>query len=188
MKMLFKQRMFSWFDSYDIYDEYGNTVFVVKGQLSWGHCLRIFDAAGCPVGCVKEKIFTWMPKFELYTGEDNYVGCLSRELTLFRPSYHIDCNGWRIEGSFWEWDYDILAPSRHTVAHIAKAACQVWLFREHFSASIASTTISAQRASLRGNKHIARGHTVPFHRFFPFVSATLAYQAALSLGVRLPVA
>ena len=28
------------------------------------------------------------------------------------------------------------------------AACQVWLFREHFSASIASTTISAQRASL----------------------------------------
>ena len=45
MKMLFKQRMFSWFDSYDIYDEYGNTLFVVKGQLSWGHCLRIFDAA-----------------------------------------------------------------------------------------------------------------------------------------------
>ena len=115
MKMLFKQRMFSWFDSYDIYDEYGNTLFVVKGQLSWGHCLRIFDAAGCPVGSVKEKIFTWMPQFELYTGEDDYVGCLSRELTLFRPSYHIDCNGWRIEGSFWEWDYDILAPSRHTV-------------------------------------------------------------------------
>ncbi len=28
------------------------------------------------------------------------------------------------------------------------AACQVWLYREHFSASIASTTISAQRASL----------------------------------------
>ncbi len=100
MKMLFKQRMFSWFDSYDIYDEYGNTLFVVKGQLSWGHCLRIFDAAGCPVGCVKEKIFTWMPQFELYTGEDDYVGCLSRELTLFRPSYHIDCNGWRVEGSF----------------------------------------------------------------------------------------
>lgn len=36
MKMLFKQRVFSWFDSYDIYDEYGNTLFVVKGQLSWG--------------------------------------------------------------------------------------------------------------------------------------------------------
>ncbi len=40
----------------------------------------------------------------------------------------------------------------------------------------------------RGNNFPARGAAVPFHRSFPFVSATLAYQAALSLGVRLPVA
>ena len=46
MKLLFKQRMFSWFDSYDIYDESGNTVFVVKGELAWGHLLRIYDAQG----------------------------------------------------------------------------------------------------------------------------------------------
>lgn len=36
MKLWFKQRMFSWFDSYDIYDENGQTMFVVKGALSWG--------------------------------------------------------------------------------------------------------------------------------------------------------
>ena len=46
MKLLFKQRLFSWFDSYDIYDEAGNTVYVVKGQLSWGHKLVIYDAYG----------------------------------------------------------------------------------------------------------------------------------------------
>ena len=40
MKLLFKQRFFSWFDSYDIYNEAGDTVYVVKGQLSWGHCLK----------------------------------------------------------------------------------------------------------------------------------------------------
>ena len=28
MKLLFKQRLFSWFDSYDIYDEAGETVFL----------------------------------------------------------------------------------------------------------------------------------------------------------------
>ena len=33
MKLLFKQRFFSWFDSYDIYDETGNTMFVVKVNL-----------------------------------------------------------------------------------------------------------------------------------------------------------
>ena len=36
MKMLFKQRLFSWFDSYDIYDESGNTLYTVKGQLFVG--------------------------------------------------------------------------------------------------------------------------------------------------------
>ena len=33
MKLLFKQRAFAWFDSYDIYDENENTVYVVKGQV-----------------------------------------------------------------------------------------------------------------------------------------------------------
>ena len=46
MRLLFRQRMFSWFDSYDIYDENGNTVYVVKGQFSWGHLLNIYDAYG----------------------------------------------------------------------------------------------------------------------------------------------
>ena len=50
MKLLFKQRLFSWFDSYDIYDEAGNTVYVVKGQLFWGHKLVIYDAYGNEVG------------------------------------------------------------------------------------------------------------------------------------------
>ena len=50
MRLLFKQRMFSWFDSYDIYDENENTVYVVKGQFAWGHCLKIFDASGCEGG------------------------------------------------------------------------------------------------------------------------------------------
>ena len=52
MKLLFKQRLFSWFDSYDIYDEAGNTVYAVKGQLSWGHKLAIYDAYGNEVGMV----------------------------------------------------------------------------------------------------------------------------------------
>ena len=68
MKLLFRQRMFSWFDSYDIYDENENTVYVVKGQLSWGHCLKIFDACDREVGTVRERVLTLLPKFEIYEG------------------------------------------------------------------------------------------------------------------------
>ena len=93
MILRFKQRFFSWFDSYDIYDENGNTVYVVKGQLSWGHCLKIFDAYGEEVGTVKERIFTFMPKFEMYF-KNQYVGCISREFTQ-RRMQRLACGGQR---------------------------------------------------------------------------------------------
>ena len=36
MKLIFKQKMFSWFDSYNIYDAYDESiVYTIKGQL-WG--------------------------------------------------------------------------------------------------------------------------------------------------------
>ena len=42
-------------------DEDGNTVYTVKGQLSWGHCLHILDENGNHIGTVQEKIFTFLP-------------------------------------------------------------------------------------------------------------------------------
>lgn len=107
MKLLFKQRMFSWFDSYDIYDEMGNTVFTVKGKLAWGHRLEIYNANGDHIATLNEKVLTFLPKFEIYIG-DNYVGQIVKEFSLFRPSFSIDFNGWQVEGDFFQWDYQIV--------------------------------------------------------------------------------
>lgn len=119
MRLLFKQRFFSWFDSYDIYDEDGNTVYVVKGELSWGHRLQIYDAYGSHLGTVQEKVLTWLPKFELYVG-DRQVGVLEKEFTFFRPKFNLDCNGWTVEGDFWEWDYTVMDGPR-TVMSLSKS-------------------------------------------------------------------
>ena len=119
MKLLFKQRLFSWFDSYDIYDEVGNTIYTVKGQLAWGHCLKIFDVYGNELGMVQQKIFTLLPKFEIYTN-GNYQGCISREFALFKPVYNIDYNGWHVEGDFFEWDYHVLDALGICVATVSK--------------------------------------------------------------------
>ena len=119
MKMLFKQRFFSWLDSYDIFDETGNTIYTVKGQLAWGHCLRIFDAQGRLVGEIRQRIFTLLPKFEMYL-QNNYVGCISREFTFFKPKYLIDCNGWQVDGDFFEWDYTIRDSFGRQLATVSK--------------------------------------------------------------------
>ena len=119
MKLLFKQRFFSWFDSYDIYDESGNTVYVVKGQLSWGHCLKIFDRYVSEIGTVKERVLTFLPKFEIYE-KNNYVGCISKEFTFIKQKYNIDFNGWHIDGGFMEWDYTIIDSHGNKIAEISK--------------------------------------------------------------------
>lgn len=119
MKLLFRQRFFSWFDSYDIYDENENTVYAVKGQLSWGHCLKIYDRSGREMGTVKERVLTFLPKFELYEKEE-YIGCISKEFSFLKPCYNIDFNGWEIQGSFMEWDYTITGAGGRKVAVISK--------------------------------------------------------------------
>lgn len=132
MKLLFKQRFFSWFDSYDIYDESGNTVYVVKGELSWGHLLRIYDAAGNDLGMIKEKVLTWLPKFEMYLG-DRYIGCISKEFSFFKPRYNIDCNGWQINGDWLEWDYTIRNAAGQSVATVSK---EIWNWTDTYAIDV----------------------------------------------------
>lgn len=119
MKLLFKQRFFSWFDSYDIYDEAGNTVFTVKGELAWGHLLRIYDALGGEVGYIKERVFTWLPKFEMYLGS-SYVGSINKEFSFFKPRFNVEYNGWEVEGNWLEWDYTIVDSSGRNVCSVTK--------------------------------------------------------------------
>ena len=133
MQLIFKQRLFSWFDSYDVYDAEGNTLFSVKGQLSWGHCLKIYDAYGRAAGMVKEKVLSFLPRYEIYEG-DRYMGCISKELTFVLPKFKVDFNGWRMDGDFFEWDYRILRPNGSIAAAVSK---QIWNLTDTYVIDIA---------------------------------------------------
>jgi len=131
MKLLFRQRLFSWLDSYDIYDEEGRTAFTVQGKLAWGHKFVILDPTGREVGMVKEVILTFLPQFELYCN-GNYIGRIQKEFSFFRPRYNIECNGWHVEGSFMEWDYTI-QQGNQLVATVSK---ELFHLTDHYSMDI----------------------------------------------------
>lgn len=119
MKLILKQRLFSWFDSYDIYDDQGEVAFIVEGKFAWGHCLHILNSNRQHIGTVKQVVLTLLPKFELFR-EGRYIGCITKELSLFKPRYNIDYNGWHVSGNFMEWDYSITDTNRHKVATVSK--------------------------------------------------------------------
>ena len=134
MKLLFKQRFFSWSDSYDIYNEAGETLYNVKGQLSWGHCLKIYDTNGYEVGTVKERVLTWLPKFEMYI-DDRYAGCISKEFSFFKPKFNVDYNGWHVDGDWFEWDYTILNSAGRNIATVSK---ELWNFTDTYSIEVSN--------------------------------------------------
>ena len=126
--------MFSWFDSYDVYNEAGDTVFTVKGQLSWGKCLKIFDRDDREVATVQQRLFSWFTTFDIYIGED-YAGCVRKEFSFFHPRFTIDYKGWDIEGDFMEWDYSICGADGTQRAVISK---ELFNWTDTYSIDVAS--------------------------------------------------
>ena len=84
-----------------------------------GDKLHILNAQGGHIGTVKQVVLTFLPKFELYVGEQ-YVGSIHKEFTFFKPRFQVDCNGWQVEGDLWGWDYRIRDGYGRTVAAVSK--------------------------------------------------------------------
>ena len=119
MKLLVKQRVFSWTDSYDVYDENENAKYFVKAEfLSLGHRLHVYDMAGNELGLIKEKVMSLLPVFEIEVNGQT-LGRIEKRFTLFRPKYDVEFNGWHVEGDFMGWNYDIYEACS-PVVHITK--------------------------------------------------------------------
>lgn len=123
MELLIKQRVFSWTDSYDIYDADGNRKYFVKAEFfSLGHQLHVSDASGNEIGVIRQRLFSFLPAFDIEIG-GVVRGSIQKQFALFRPKYEVDCMGWRVEGDFLGWDYDVYSGCS-PVIHISKKLFQ----------------------------------------------------------------
>lgn len=119
MQLLIKQRVFSWSDTYDVYDEAGNVKYFIKGEfLSVGHRLHVCDAMGNEIGLIKEKILAFMPEFEIEI-DGAVCGRIHKKFSFFKPRYDVDFMGWRAEGDFLGWDYDVYSGCS-SIMHISQ--------------------------------------------------------------------
>lgn len=66
MKLLIKQRVFSWTDTFDVYDQEVTPRYFVKGEFfSLGHKLHVYHQNGQEIGVIREKLMSFMPVFEI---------------------------------------------------------------------------------------------------------------------------
>lgn len=119
MKLLIKQRVFSWTDTYDVYDEEENPKYFVKAAfLTLGHQLHVYDRQKNEIGMVKQRVLTFLPSFDIEI-HGRAWGNIQKRFSLFKPKYDLDYNNWRCEGDFLAWDYDVYEGCS-VVVHISK--------------------------------------------------------------------
>ncbi len=108
MQLYIKQRVFSWTDSYDVYDETGEPRYEVRAEFfALGHQIHVYDKrTGQEVGSIHQKLFTFLPQFEIVVG-GRVCGAICKQFTMFAPRYQVDYRGWDVEGDFLGWDYRV---------------------------------------------------------------------------------
>ena len=61
MKLIFKQKILSFLDSYKVYDENDNIYFEIKGKISFGKLFKIYNSYNEEIGTLKRNLFTFLP-------------------------------------------------------------------------------------------------------------------------------
>ena len=109
MQLMIKQRVFSWSDTYDVFDEYGEAKYFVKAEFfSLGHRIHVYDKrTGAELGAIRQKLFTFLPTFEIVI-DGQVRGTVRKKFTFFRQNYQVDYRGWDVEGDFLGWDYRVV--------------------------------------------------------------------------------
>ncbi len=119
MQLKFRQRVFSWFDTYDITDGIGATVFSAKGKFSlWGHKLIILDNNGQEIGMLKECMMRIRPQFKVIIN-GTLQGKIIKRISLFRPKFKFTFNPWEVKGNLFAFDYQIV-DGQQLVATVSK--------------------------------------------------------------------
>lgn len=132
MKLILKQKIFTWLDSYNVYGESGETLYTVGSAPALSHHLIIYDAENNPVGEIRQRIFTWLPKFDISV-RGVHVGEIRRDLTLFKPHFTVDFNGWQLCGDFFALEYTVLNQYGHCIATVSR---ELWRIGDTYSIEV----------------------------------------------------
>ena len=107
MKLYFKQKVFSFRQRSEIFDENGNVVFTALGELiSLGRKMHIYDSSNNEVAFVQQRLMRLFPRFSVYTN-GQYAADIVKEFSFFKPSYRIEGLDWKIDGNLFAHDYTV---------------------------------------------------------------------------------
>jgi len=114
-----QQKNFFWTDKFYVKNESGENLYLVEGELlSWGKRLHIFNSESKEVAFLKQRVWSWMPKYELFV-EGDMKAEINRNFSFFKPHYTVTGPDWDITGDFLAHNY-VITQNGEAVVTISK--------------------------------------------------------------------
>ena len=119
MKLYIKQKVFSFKDKFSIYDENGEIKYTAEGEIfTLGKKLHIKDLNGREVIFIKQRLLTFLPKYEISINEAAPVEIV-KNFNLLKHAYTIPEWDITIKGDFFAHEYEVIRNDTE-IAHLSK--------------------------------------------------------------------
>ena len=119
MKLYIRQKVFSFKDKFNIYDERGEIKYTAEGEIfTLGKKLHIKDMNGREVIFIKQRLLTFLPKYEISINEGAPVEIV-KNFTLLKHTYTIPEWDITIKGDFFAHEYEVIR-NGDEIAHLSK--------------------------------------------------------------------
>ncbi|MFS0561290.1 LURP-one-related family protein [Terribacillus sp. 179-K 1B1 HS] len=114
-----KQKVFSFKDSFSVFDEKEQEVYRVKSKLfSFQDRLTITDLDDQPLVAIKQQLSFWKPKYII---EENgrQVAEVTKNFTFFKANFSLKPQNWTLDGDVWSHKYT-LSDENGPLMHVTK--------------------------------------------------------------------
>ncbi|MGF3073006.1 LURP-one-related/scramblase family protein [Facklamia sp. P13069] len=121
MKLYMKQKMWSFKQDFDIYDQNKSPIYRVDSKLiSIGRKTKILDVQSGKILCeVNQKVLSLLPTVDVIQ-EGKFFCRIHKKFTFFKPQYVVKGVDWVVDGSIFQHDYMIKDSKRQPIARIKK--------------------------------------------------------------------
>ncbi len=107
MRLIIKQKVFSWGDKFFVTDTNGDIKYIIQGEVfSLGKKLHIYDSDSNEVAFISQKLLSIKPCFLIFRDKIKTAEIV-KDFSFFRPSYSIDGLNWKIDGNLLAHKYTI---------------------------------------------------------------------------------
>ena len=118
MKLYVNEKLFSFHNRYYIKDEHDVDVYEIASKfISLGDKTTITDMYGNQVAYIEQELFHLAPHYNVYI--NGYEFKIIKKIQLFKNDYELS-NGYRVEGSFMMYDFNVLDEKGEIVGNISR--------------------------------------------------------------------